>query len=66
MPAGIIKFNWYGSSKEFLNEKSKKDSSIKGIYLKKINNPIFTVMLVNKLRILSVFFRSLVIRFFDK
>ena len=65
MPAGKIKFNCVGSVKGLLKGKNKNESSINGIYLKKINNPIFTVMLINKLRSLSVLFKFFVIKFFD-
>ena len=65
MPAGKIKLNWFGRFKELLNGKNKSDSSINGIYLKKINNPIFTVILKNKWKSLSASFKFFVIKFFD-
>ena len=57
--------NCDGSFKELLKGKNDRDSSINGIYLKKINNPIFAVMLVNNRKSLSLLFKFFVKRFFD-
>ena len=57
--------NCGGRVKELLKEKKERDSSINGIYLKTINNPIFTVMLINNRNSLSELFKSFVNRFFD-
>jgi len=35
------------------------------MYLNKVNNPIFTIMLTIKFKILTLLFKSLVIKFFD-